>query len=123
MNKNKIVVGGQLKKDEIQSLVLKLIPDSTVDIMSDLDAALAMQDEEYDLYLGSCDTGGGGALAMAISFLGIDKAKTVATQSSKKSYEEIAQMVEDGVVAFGFVESEVEYAVENIIKAWIKHNE
>jgi hypothetical protein len=87
--------------------------------MSDLDAALAMQEGKFDLYLGSCDTGGGGALAMAISLLGIQKTKTIATQSSKKSEEEIIQMIKNGVIAFGFVSSEVDYAIKTIVKNFI----
>lgn len=112
----RIVVGGQLQKNKIRDLILELSPKIKVEIKSDLDAAMAILNKQADYYLGACDTGGGGALAMAIGLLGIDKAKTIATVSSRKSDEEVKDMILNGVVAFGFVQSQVEWAVKTIFK-------
>lgn len=112
----KIVVGGQLRKEEIKNLILNLNPKVVVDIKSDMDAAFAIQSNEYDYYVGSCDTGGGGALAIAISLLGIDKARTISTQSSKKTKKEILEMLKNGVVAFGFVENQYEYSIKTLLE-------
>lgn len=116
----KVVVGGQLKKNEIKNIINKNFPDVEVEIMTDLNAAFAMKAGKFDLYLGACDTGGGGALAMAISLLGANKTASIATQSSKKTEEEIIKMIKDGAIAFGFVWTEVDYATKTIVKNFIK---
>ena len=112
----KIVIGGQLLKTEIANYIKEHAPEIEVDIKSDLEAAFAIKNNDYDLYLGACCTGGGGALAMAISILGIDKTATIATASSRKSPDEIANDYKAGVIAFGFVESEWKYCVQTILK-------
>ncbi len=116
----KVVVGGQLKKNEIKKIINTNFPDVEVEIMTDLNAAFAMQAGKFDLYLGSCDTGGGGALAMVISLIGAAKTGSVVTQSSKKTEQEIIKMIKDGVVAFGFVWNEADYATKTIVKNFIK---
>ena len=112
----KIVVGGQLVKNEIADEIKKINNNIEVEIMSDLDAAMAVQNGSADYYFGACDTGGGGALAMAISFLGVQKAVTIATQASKKSESEIADLVKSGYVAFGFFEGDHKYCVKHLLK-------
>ena len=65
----RIVVGGQIDKDEIAAMVRSAMPEATVAVKGDLDAVMAMKKGEFDYYVGACNTGGGGALAMALALL------------------------------------------------------
>lgn len=99
----KVVIGGQIDKKEIAEIVVKLSEGKiNPDIKSDLDAAMAMKSGEYDYYIGACNTGGGGALAMAIAMLGPEKTSTVSMPGNVKSEEFIIEEFEKGKVAFGF---------------------
>lgn len=101
----KIVIGGQMGKDEIKESLTKLAGDKDIDIIvkNDLDAAMAIQNGEADYYIGACETGAGGALAMATALLGSDKTVTVASPSKILSEEDIADEINNkGKVAFGF---------------------
>lgn len=95
----KIVVGGQLGKEEIKSCLETLgISELEVIIKDDMSAAMDIKSGKADYYLGACLTGGGGALAMAIAVLGYGKCKALTTIDS----EPIKQALASGVRAFGF---------------------
>lgn len=100
----KIVIGGQMGKPDIKKDLEKLMNSKEVEIeiKSDLDAAMALKENKADYYIGACETGAGGALAMETALLGSDKAITVATQSKVLSEEQIKQEIDNGKVAFGF---------------------
>lgn len=98
----KIVVGGQIDKDDIAAIVKANIPDAEVAIKGDLEATMAMKKGEYDYYVGACNTGGGGALAMALALLGKSKCATISMPGKVSSKEEIENEVRNGKVAFGF---------------------
>ncbi|MFW8052541.1 DUF2620 domain-containing protein [Vagococcus fluvialis] len=99
----KIVIGGQIDKPEVKALVEKHANGNfEVDVKSDLDAAMAVKAGQADFYLGACNTGGGGALAMALALLGRENCVTVSMPSSMMSEEEIRQEVQSGKKAFGF---------------------
>ena len=67
----RIVVGGQINKQEIAAFTKNFMgSNATVDVKNDLDATMAIQAGQYDYYIGACNTGGGGALAMAMALLG-----------------------------------------------------
>ena len=56
----KIVVGGQIDKEDIASIVRKELGDQAeVTVKGDLDATMGMKAGQYDYYLGACNTGGG----------------------------------------------------------------
>ena len=64
----KIVVGGQIDKEDIAAIVKKELGDQAeVTVKGDLDATMGMKAGTYDYYVGACNTGGGGALAMAVA--------------------------------------------------------
>lgn len=74
----RIVVGGQINKQEIAAFTKNFMgTNASVDIKNDLDAVMAMQAGQYDYYIGACNTGGGGALAMAMALLGAAKCQTI----------------------------------------------
>lgn len=119
----KIVIGGQIDKDKIRDMVLDLVgEDVQVDIKSDLDAAMAIKNGDYDYYIGACNTGGGGALAMAMALLGSNNCSTISMPGSIKSDEFIIEEVEKGKKAFGFTAQHAEQVLPVLIKEIIKNN-
>ena len=114
----KVVIGGQISKQEIADLVHELAKDKMeIIIKNDLDAAMDVQNVLVDSYLGACNTGGGGALAMAIALAGADKCATVSMPGKIKSEEEIIEEVKKGKVAFGFTAQHIGQVVPVIIQA------
>lgn len=64
----KIVVGGQIDKQDIANIIkAELGEEAEVTVKGDLDATMGMKAGTYDYYVGACNTGGGGALAMALA--------------------------------------------------------
>lgn len=117
----KIVVGGQIDKQEIAKLVEAAGEGKvSVEVKSDLDAALAMKAGQYDYYVGACNTGGGGALAMAMAMLGAEQCSTVSMPGSIKSDEFIIEEVTKGKKAFGFTAQHAEAVVPVLVKQFIK---
>ncbi|MFV0254626.1 MAG: DUF2620 domain-containing protein [Erysipelotrichaceae bacterium] len=113
----KIVVGGQIDKQSIANKVKEILADQAiVEIKGDLEAVMAMQNGEFDYYLGACNTGGGGALAMAIALLGADKCATISMPGKIKSDEEIKTEVNDNKIAFGFTAQDIDRVVPVLLK-------
>ncbi|MFD1442013.1 DUF2620 domain-containing protein [Lacticaseibacillus hegangensis] len=99
-----VVVGGQMGKPEIEADLKKMLAGKNIDIevKNDLDAALAVKSGQANYYIGACETGAGGALAMATALLGSEKTMTVASPTKVLSPDEIKEGFEKGKVAFGF---------------------
>lgn len=112
----KIVIGGQIQKDLILKLVQTHIPTAIVEVKPDIEAALAIKTGEADIYLGSCDTGAGGSLGMAIAILGMDKCLTVVMPGKALSEDEINAAYNRGIKAFGFTGQKCEYVVKALAK-------
>jgi len=121
----KIVVGGQINKKEIFDYIQNYYGTENVklEIKNDLDAVMAMQSGQFDYYIGACNTGGGGALAMAITLLGVTKCKTISMPGKILPDEEIKKAVDDGIVAFGFTASHVEQVLPVLLDAIDHKNE
>lgn len=99
----KIVVGGQIDKAEVKELVEKYGSGAyTVEVKSDLEAAMAVKNGQADFYVGACNTGGGGALAMALALLGRENCVTVSMPGHMMAEEEIRSNIQEGKIAFGF---------------------
>ncbi|MDF1510041.1 DUF2620 domain-containing protein [Robertmurraya sp. DFI.2.37] len=118
----KIVIGGQVEKKQIETLIQELDPTIETVVKSDLEAAMVMKTNQADYYFGACHTGGGGALAMAIALIGRDKCETVSMPGKKPSEEKVVEAVKSGKKAFGFTGDHVEVAVPMIIKALKSHS-
>ena len=117
----KIVVGGALNKKENAELIETYGNGQVeVQIMQDIQAALALKNGQADYYFGSCQTGAGGALGMAIAMNGMDKCITVAMVGRVLSDEEILQAVRDGQRAFGFVPEAAAGVIPVIMKGILK---
>ena len=114
----KIVVGGQINKQEIHDYIQKYFGEGNVElaVKNDLDAVMAMQAGQFDYYIGACNTGGGGALAMAMALLGAGACKTISMPGKILSDEEIIQAVNEGKTAFGFTSQHM----EQVLPVWLK---
>lgn len=113
----KIVVGGQLVKNEIVALLEELGAGKVeVTNKNDMQGAMDLKKGVVDYYFGSCNTGGGGSLAMAIALNGMDKCITVAMPGRILPDEEILSAVENGKVAFGFVPESMNHVVRVIMQ-------
>jgi|SRR5690625_1001899 len=117
----KIVIGGQVEKKTIESLIKEIDPSIETVIKSDVEAAMEMKMNKADYYLGACHTGGGGALAMAIAIIGKKQCETVSMPGRQPQEDKIVTAVQEGKKAFGFTGDHVETAVPMIINA-IKNN-
>ncbi|PMD72173.1 DUF2620 domain-containing protein [Companilactobacillus nuruki] len=119
----KIVIGGQMGKDDIKASLVRLIGDKDVEITikNDLDAAMAIQNNEADYYIGACETGAGGALAMATALLGSDKTLTVASPSKVLTEDVIAEEITNkGKIAFGFTINTKDTVLPILVKYLVK---
>lgn len=119
----KIVVGGQIDKKEVASLIEEYGEGKAeVTVKSDLDAAMDMKNGAADYYFGACNTGGGGALAMAIAMLGRDQTASVSMPGNIMSDDEIKEEVNAGKKAFGFTAQHKERVVPVIMKELLQKN-
>ena len=112
----KIVVGGQIDKDGVAKIVKNYFIDSDVVIKNDIEAAMAVKNGEFDFYFGACNTGGGGALAMAIAILGANKCLTVASPGNMLDESKVESEIKKGKIAFGFTPQAAEVVVKMISK-------
>ena len=113
----RIVIGGQIDKQKVADITAKVAGDrATIEIKSDIEAAMAIKTGMADIYLGACNTGGGGALAMAIALLGMGECATISMPGHIKSEEEIKAEVEAGKKAYGFTAQHAEEVVPVILK-------
>ncbi|MDQ0858043.1 DUF2620 domain-containing protein [Bacillus sp. V2I10] len=118
----KIVVGGQVEKKEIESLVKKYGGEQVeVTVKADLEAAMLLKSGGADYYVGACHTGGGGALAMAIALLGKPKCATISMPGKTPLKENVQLAVDQGATAFGFTGDHKEKAVEYLMEALLKN--
>jgi len=117
----RIVVGGQIDKDSIKKKIVAFGEDKvTVDVMGDLDGAMALQEGKYDYYVGACNTGGGGALAMAIAILGMEQCATLSMAGKILPDAKMKEEVEEGKVAFGFTAQDADQVLSVILPLLIK---
>lgn len=117
----KIVIGGQLNKQDIEKQVKELGGSNVeVTVKSDLNAVMDIKNKQADYYIGACETGSGGALAMAIALLGKDKTVTLASPSKVMSEEEIEKEVNEGKIAFGFTAPSSKNMLNTLIPALLK---
>jgi hypothetical protein len=92
--------------------------DTTVEVKTDFEAALAIQRGQADYYIGACQSGAGGALGVATAILG---SKNVARLSglgqTTPTQTEIDGVVATGVRAFGLAHSHVDTVVPMLVRA------
>lgn len=117
----KIAIGGQFNKNEIKTcLETSGQGQFSADIFTDMDAAMKVKNGSYDYYLGACQSGAGGALAMAYALIGRDKCATIANAIMQPDEAKVQQLLANGVKAFGFTNDRAENAVKAFIAAVLK---
>lgn len=114
----KIAIGGHLNQEENEQLVRAAAPDVEVEVTDDMSATMAVQTGDCDYYLGSCQTGSGGALAMPIALLGASKCVSVAGPGFVMPEDQIVANVNSGKVAFGFVPEAAETVIPQLMAAF-----
>ena len=116
-----IVVGGQMDKQNVAKLIEKYGEGKVdVSIKSDIEAALDVKNGNAQYYFGSCATGAGGALAMAIGIVGAQKCASVSFPGKILDDDEIRQVIKDGKVAFGFVNTDAERVIPILMEEILK---
>ena len=121
----RIVIGGQVNKQEIYNFIQRYLGESNVylEIKNDLEAVNALKKGNFDYYVGACNTGGGGALAMAMALLGMDLCKTISMPGKIFVDEEIIKAVNEGKKAFGFVDQHTEKVLPILLNAILSKRE
>jgi hypothetical protein len=117
----KIVVGGQLDKEKIAQIILQLADGCIdVEIQDDITASMNVKGGIADYYIGACNTGGGGALAMPIALLGSELCATLSMPSKILSSAEIIALVAKNIQAFGFTAQHAEAVLPILIPALLE---
>ncbi len=116
----KIVVGGQMSKEAMLQAV-KSAGGDNVEVWqaTDIQGAMDVKAGKADFYLGCCQTGGGGSLAMPIAIVGYPSCVTVASPSTMMSDEQIAEAVQSGKRCFGMVNEAIEKVVPVLVREMI----
>ncbi|MDR1834544.1 MAG: DUF2620 domain-containing protein [Fusobacteriaceae bacterium] len=113
----KIVVGGQIDKQKIADFIVSVGGEQvSVTVSGDIQAAMEVKSGNADYYIGACNTGGGGALAMAIAILGLNQCATLSMPGNVKSEAEIAGEVAAGKKAFGFTAQHMDLILPVLMK-------
>lgn len=113
----KIAIGGQLNKREIKDYLDRHAPEGVEsEIYTDMDAAMRVKTGECDYYVGACQSGAGGALAMAYALLGQDACITIGMAGLPPKEEKVIEGFERGCKAFGFTNDQVESALPLFLK-------
>jgi hypothetical protein len=89
--------------------------------VGDMQGARLVKKGQADYYLGTCWSGGGGALAAATAILGAPKVAIVGTPGMSVSAEKVAQSLEEERIAFGFPYEQSKQAIPIIIAAILQH--
>lgn len=92
-------------------------PRAIVTSMTDVEGAIAVRDGRIDFLIGVCQSGAGGALAMAVAFLGRDKCASVTTMGRPPVPDTVRRFVGEGRVAFGVSTDQVEPALRMLLPA------
>jgi len=113
----RVVIAG-LNQDEAADAARRA-GGAAVDVIpsTDIEGALAVRDGSADAFIGLCQSGSGGALAMAIGLLGRDRCITVSRMGRSSSPQEIRAAVGDGRVAFGVAVDQIPGTVPAIVSA------
>lgn len=112
----KVVVSGMGKEKAAQ--LIRQLAGASIEVltMDDYEGALAVKRGEADYYLGMCQSGAGGALAMAIALLGRDKCATVSTAGRPPRQGEVVGALDRGAVALGLASDHIDKVVPIVVE-------
>lgn len=89
--------------------------------VGDMQGARLVKKGQADYYLGTCWSGGGGALAAATAILGPSQAAIAGTPGMSVSGDRVEQFLAEGKIAFGFPYEQSKTAIPTIVKAILAH--
>jgi len=95
----------------------------TVKVMGDIQAAMEVKNGTADYYIGACNTGGGGALSMAMALVGHSLCSTLSMPGNIKSNEYIAAEVAAGKKAFGMTGQHIHMVIPVLMENLLAKNE
>lgn len=122
--KAKIVVGGQMDKQDIKLLIEKAGADKVeVEVKQDIEAAVLVKGGQYQYYIGACATGAGGALGIAIGIIGGQHCVSLSIPGRVYNQAEIRQQVQAGKIAFGMVNTDIEKIIPVLVNEIILKEE
>ena len=84
--------------------------------IGDMQGARLVKKGQADYYLGTCWSGGGGALAAATAILGTSLVGIAGTPGMAVTRERVAELIAEGRKAFGFAYEQSQAAIPMIIK-------
>lgn len=117
----KIVVGGQLAKEDIAAVAKQVGGDQVqITVKGDLQGAMDITSGAADFYLGACQTGGGGSLGMAIALCGYGRCVTVASPGKLMSEPDMVKAVKTGKKCFGMVVEAIPTVVPILVGAMLE---
>jgi hypothetical protein len=113
----RIVVSG-LNRDEAVAAI-RQVGGTRVEVLptTDIEGALAVRSGSADAFVGLCQSGSGGALAMAIGLLGRERCVTLSRMGRSSSPDEIRAAVDSGKVCFGLAVDQVAGTVPVVVTA------
>jgi hypothetical protein len=92
--------------------------------LTDLEAAIAVKSGKADYYIGACQSGAGGALAVANALLGPALATRLAGPSgAAPDRQQVVTALDEGKQAFGIVQTHIDIAVPVIVNAILSRSE
>jgi Protein of unknown function DUF2620 len=89
--------------------------------LGDMQGARLVKKGQADYYIGTCWSGGGGALAAATAILGANLVGIVGTPGMVVTEERVRTMVGEGRIAFGFAYEQTSTAIPLIIREILAH--
>jgi hypothetical protein len=87
----------------------------------DMQGARLVKKGQADFYLGTCWSGGGGALAAATAILGTPLVGIAGTPGMAVTRERVAELIAEGRKAFGFAYEQSQTAIPMIIQEILAH--
>jgi hypothetical protein len=89
--------------------------------VGDMQGARLVKKGQADYYLGTCWSGGGGALAAATAILGAAKVGIAGTPGMSVSEDKVVQFLSEERTAFGFPYEQSKQAIPVIVSAILRH--
>ena len=91
--------------------------------MADMKAARLVKSGQADYYLGTCWSGGGGALAAATAILGSHQTAIVGTPGMAVKKDHVGERLADGCKAFGFPYEQSKSAIPTVVRAILEYHQ
>jgi hypothetical protein len=91
--------------------------------VGDMQGARLVKKGQADYYLGTCWSGGGGALAAATAILGAEKVAIVGTPGMSVSEDKVVQSLGEQRTAFGFPYEQSKQAIPIIVRAILQQRD